>query len=174
MVYFIPNKCTNLSNPALSLASTRINKAGLAEIPSDLRSWQPNSNNEASALEEGSGVRRMKYILMSEGVQISTMKDNNSSELGVSKSNIVHESSLRPLAGRASEVLRFLKTILVDIDDALPEDALRNSRTNQEKRRALRAFVKAAKTIYEMVQALAIKSEYLHTDWWYWSSPSTG
>ncbi|XP_073130076.1 methyl-CpG-binding domain-containing protein 9 [Henckelia pumila] len=174
---FIPNKCTNLSDPALRLASTKINKASLAEIPSDLRSWQPNSNNEASALEEGSGVGRMKYILMSEGVQICTMKDN-SSDLGVSKSNIVHESSLRPLAGKASEVLRFLKTILLDIDAALPEDALRNSRTNQEKRRAWRAFVKSAKTIYEMVQALmvledAIKSEFLHTDWWYWSSPST-
>ncbi|XP_073306881.1 methyl-CpG-binding domain-containing protein 9 isoform X1 [Primulina huaijiensis] len=174
---FIPNKCTNLRDPALRLASTRINKAGLVEISSDLRSWQPHSNNEASALEEGSGVGRMKYILMNEGVQLSTMKDNIS-KLGVSKSNIVHESSLRPLAGRASEVLLCLKTILLDIDAALPEDALRNSRTNQEKRRAWRTFVKSAKTIYEMVQALivledAIKSEYLHTDWWYWSSPST-
>ncbi|KZV43850.1 methyl-CpG-binding domain-containing protein 9 [Dorcoceras hygrometricum] len=147
---FIPNNCTNLSDPALRLASTRINMASLAEIPSDLRSWPPYSNNEDSAMEEGSGADRVKYKLTRDGVQISTMKDS-SSELGA---------------------------IMLDIDAALPEDALRNSRTNQEKRRAWREFVKSAKTIYEMVQALivledAIKSEYLHGDWWYWSSPST-
>ncbi|KAL7091651.1 hypothetical protein ACP275_12G118700 [Erythranthe tilingii] len=170
----------------------------LSEMPTDLRSKQHHSSNEGSAAmytkdnkessrlsgcaetflgEKGSGVERLKSISMSGREQVSSMKNKNSL-LGLSKSSLIRESSSRPLVGRASEILRFLKINLLDMDAALPQDALRTSRSNEGRRYAWRAFVKSAKSIYEMVQAMiiledTIRSEYLRNDWWYWSSPST-
>ncbi|KAI3467513.1 hypothetical protein Pfo_024176 [Paulownia fortunei] len=195
---FLPSESPYLSDPALALGSTRINEASSSEMPPDLRSKQQHSSNEASVVvntkdnkessrlsrcaenglaEEGSTVERLKSILMSERDQVSSMKDK-SSLIRLSKSSIICESSSRPLVGRASEILRFLKINLLDMDAALPEDALRTSRSNQDRRCAWRALVKSARSIYEMVQATiiledTIKSEYLQNDWWYWSSPST-
>lgn len=88
---------------------------------------------------------------------------------------IVPEPSLRPLIGRAGYILRQLKINLLDMDAALPEEAIRPSRSKLERRRAWRIFVKSAERIYEMAQATValedmIKSEYLRSTWWYWSS----
>lgn len=88
---------------------------------------------------------------------------------------IVPEPSLRPLRGRAGYILRQLKINLLDMDAALPEEAIRPSRSKLERRWAWRSFVKSAERIYEMVQATValedmIKSEYLRSTWWYWSS----
>ena len=63
------------------------------------------------------------------------------------------------------------------MDAALPEEVLRPSRPDLEKKLAWRAFVKSAETIFEMVQATImlkgmIKIEYLMNGWWYWSSLS--
>ena len=63
------------------------------------------------------------------------------------------------------------------MDVALPEEALRPSRPNLEKKLAWHAFVKSAETIFEMVQTIImlkdmIKIEYLMNGWWYWSSLS--
>ncbi|VFQ73541.1 unnamed protein product [Cuscuta campestris] len=91
---------------------------------------------------------------------------------------IVSNSALRPVVGgEASQILRQLKINLLDMDAALPEIALRTSKSQIERRQTWRAFVKSAVTIYEMVQALivfeeSIKSEYLSTSWWFWSSIS--
>ncbi|KAL0336156.1 UNVERIFIED_CONTAM: Methyl-CpG-binding domain-containing protein 9 [Sesamum radiatum] len=186
------------SDPALTLGSRRIHEASSSDMPTDLRSKWQHSGNETSAAvskkankesnrlsrcdenglaEESSTVERLKSILMTERDQVSSMKDKGSL-LGLPKSSIIPESSSRPLVGRASEILRFLKISLLDIYAALPEDALRKSRSNQDRRRAWCGFVKSARSIYEMVQATiiledTIKSEYLRNDWWYWSSPST-
>ncbi|KAK1359524.1 methyl-CpG-binding domain-containing protein 9 [Heracleum sosnowskyi] len=88
---------------------------------------------------------------------------------------IVPEPSLRPLIGRAGYILRQLKINLLDMDAALPDEAIRPSRSKLERRWAWRSFVKSAERIYEMVQATValedmIKSEYLRSTWWYWSS----
>ncbi|KAA8548087.1 hypothetical protein F0562_004652 [Nyssa sinensis] len=90
---------------------------------------------------------------------------------------IVPESSLRPLVGKGSQILRRLKINLLDMDAALPEAAVRPSKKHLERRWAWRAFVKSAETIYEMVQAIIIfedmiRTEYLRNMWWYWSSLS--
>ncbi|KAL1828753.1 hypothetical protein DCAR_0208010 [Daucus carota subsp. sativus] len=90
---------------------------------------------------------------------------------------VYRESSERPIRGRLCGILCRLKSYLLDMDAALPEEALRPSRTNFEKRRLWRGFVKSAESIYEMNQAItvledAIKTAYLRKDWWYWSSPS--
>ncbi|XP_074348213.1 methyl-CpG-binding domain-containing protein 9-like isoform X3 [Apium graveolens] len=88
---------------------------------------------------------------------------------------IVPEPSLRPLIGRAGYILRQLKINLLDMDAALPEEAIRPSRSKLERRWAWRSYVKSAERIYEMAQATValedmIKSEYLKCTWWYWSS----
>ncbi|XP_061353751.1 methyl-CpG-binding domain-containing protein 9 isoform X2 [Gastrolobium bilobum] len=88
---------------------------------------------------------------------------------------VVPSSSLRPLVGKVSHILRQLKINLLDMDAALPKVVLRPSRAQLDRRQAWRAFVKSAETIYEMVQATItledmIKTEYLRNDWWYWSS----
>ncbi|KAG6426408.1 hypothetical protein SASPL_110631 [Salvia splendens] len=184
-----------LSDSSLALSLAITNEASLR--PTDLRSRQQNtppsaamysrgfkdSHRSSRSVENGlsdelSIAGRLKSILMSEKDQVTSVKDKGSSVSGLSKSTIIRESSSRPLIGRASEILRVLKMNLLDMDAALPEDALRKSRSGQDRRCAWRAFVKSAKSIYEMVQATivfedTIKSEYLQNDWWYWSSPST-
>nr|XP_017257915.1 PREDICTED: methyl-CpG-binding domain-containing protein 9-like isoform X2 [Daucus carota subsp. sativus] len=88
---------------------------------------------------------------------------------------IVPEPSLRPLVGRAGYILQQLKINLLDMDAALPEEAIKPSRSKLERRWAWRSFVKSAERIYEMAQATIaledmIKSEYLKKTWRYWSS----
>ncbi|XP_028778610.1 methyl-CpG-binding domain-containing protein 9 isoform X2 [Neltuma alba] len=100
-----------------------------------------------------------------------------SSQMGTDSCCVVPQSSLRPLVGKVSHILRLLKIGLLDMDAALPEVALRPSKAQLERRQAWRSFVKSARTIYEMVQATItledmIKTEYLRNDWWYWSSLS--
>ncbi|GFY87180.1 methyl-CPG-binding domain 9 [Actinidia rufa] len=90
---------------------------------------------------------------------------------------VIPQSALRPLVGKACQILRRLKIDLLDMDAALPEAALRPSKAHLERRWAWRAFVKSTETIYEMVQAVIvfedmIKTEYLRNTWWYWSSLS--
>ncbi|KAL5974479.1 hypothetical protein ACLOJK_031144 [Asimina triloba] len=102
--------------------------------------------------------------------------DSSAVELEGSRSCRVPENSLRPLIGKASQILRQLKINLLDMDAALPEEALKLSKAHVSRRCAWRAFVKSAESIYEqMVQAMIIfenmiKTEYLSNGWWYWSS----
>ncbi|KAI5442455.1 hypothetical protein KIW84_011503 [Lathyrus oleraceus] len=100
---------------------------------------------------------------------------NPASDMGVYGCCVVPSSSLRPLVGKVSHILRQLKINLLDMDAALPEVALRPSKAQLDRRQAWRAFVKSAETIYEMIQATValedmIKTEFLRNDWWYWSS----
>uniref|UniRef100_N1R3J7 Lysine-specific demethylase 5B n=1 Tax=Aegilops tauschii TaxID=37682 RepID=N1R3J7_AEGTA len=88
---------------------------------------------------------------------------------------LVPESSLRPVTGRNSHILKQQKINLLDIEAALPEEAFRASKSQQMRRRSWRSFVKRAESISEMVLATSmlervIKSEFLKNDWWYWSS----
>ncbi|XP_062218444.1 methyl-CpG-binding domain-containing protein 9-like isoform X2 [Phragmites australis] len=88
---------------------------------------------------------------------------------------LVPESSLRPVIGRNSHILKQLKINLLDVDAALPEEALRASKSQQIRRRSWRAFVKDAESISQVVLATIllesmIKAEFLKNNWWYWSS----
>ncbi|XP_058114916.1 methyl-CpG-binding domain-containing protein 9 isoform X2 [Magnolia sinica] len=101
--------------------------------------------------------------------------DSSMGELEVGQSCTVPETSLRPLVGKVSQILRRLKINLLDMDAALPEEALKPSKAHVSKRCAWRAFLKSAESIYEMVQAMIVfenmlKTEYLRNGWWYWSS----
>lgn len=55
-----------------------------------------------------------------------------------------------PLCGRASDIARCLKMILLDIEAALPMDAFRPSRRDPDRLRGWRAFLKSAQSIYEV------------------------
>ncbi|KAL3624236.1 hypothetical protein CASFOL_033052 [Castilleja foliolosa] len=87
-------------------------------------------------------------------------------------------NSLRPLKGKAYEILTKLKINLLDMEAAISGDALKPSRVGIGRRWAWRSFITQAGTIYEMVQALIvfedmIKPEYLNCSWrYYWSSLS--
>ncbi|KAL5582546.1 hypothetical protein UlMin_014988 [Ulmus minor] len=99
----------------------------------------------------------------------------HSSVMGVGRCCVVPQSSLRPFVGKITHISRRLKINLLDMDAALPEEAFRPSKASSDRRWAWRAFVKSAKTIYEMVQATfvledMIKTDYLRNEWWYWSS----
>lgn len=99
------------------------------------------------------------------------------SGIGIGNFCMVPESSLRPLCGKVSRILRRLKIHLLDMDAALPDEALKPSRAHVRQRWAWRDFVKSAQTIFEMIQATIvmedmIKAEYLKNGWWYWSSLS--
>lgn len=90
---------------------------------------------------------------------------------------IVPEASMKPLLGRMSPILRRLKINLLDMDAALSQEILEPSKVCLSKRRAWRAFVKSAKSIFEMVEATIILEQMIKTDclrklWWYWSSYS--
>ncbi|XP_039035588.1 methyl-CpG-binding domain-containing protein 9-like [Hibiscus syriacus] len=103
--------------------------------------------------------------------------DNYSPELGNGHCCVVPQSSLRPLVGKVSQIMRQLKINLLDMDAALSEEALRPSKASIERRWAWRSFVKSAETIYEMIQATIafedmIKTDNLRKEWWYWSSLS--
>uniref|UniRef100_A0A8R7UAC7 Methyl-CpG-binding domain-containing protein 9 n=1 Tax=Triticum urartu TaxID=4572 RepID=A0A8R7UAC7_TRIUA len=105
----------------------------------------------------------------------SSATDKPTTRLLAVNGGLVPESSLRPVTGRNSHILKQQKINLLDIDAALPEEALRSSKSQQMRRRSWRAFVKHAESISEMVLATSmlervIKSEFLKNDWWYWSS----
>lgn len=79
------------------------------------------------------------------------MKPSGShSIVGAGRFCVVSQSSLRPLVGKVSEISRRLKINLLDMEAALPEEALRPSKAHLEKRWAWRGFVKSASTIYEV------------------------
>jgi len=72
---------------------------------------------------------------------------------------VVPLSSLKPLVGKVSHILRQLKINLLDMDAALPAFALRPSKAESDRRQAWRAFVKSAETIYE-VCLISVALEY--------------
>ncbi|KAI0502436.1 hypothetical protein KFK09_017386 [Dendrobium nobile] len=92
-----------------------------------------------------------------------------------SRSYTIPEPSLRPMFGKIFQVVKRLKMNLLDMDAALPEEAIRTSKACFFRRCAWRMFVKSAESIFELVQATVlfedmIKADYLKNGWWYWSS----
>lgn len=65
-------------------------------------------------------------------------------------------SSSGPLMGRASEIIRCLKVILLDIETALPREAFRPSRVDSDKLQGWREYLKSAQSIHEVSFAFSI------------------
>ncbi|KAG7981939.1 hypothetical protein I3843_04G023600 [Carya illinoinensis] len=138
-------------------------------------SGRDNSPRRTAATEDSQVLKNKKPALGY--LEKRSFLDGHSSDIGVNCCCVVPVASLRPLVGKVLEILRRLKINLLDMDAALPEEALRPSKSHVERRWAWRAFLKSAGTIYEMVQATIIledmiKTGYLRNEWWYWSSLS--
>lgn len=84
------------------------------------------------------------------GFGFSEQKNKKSSGSGLKSCCVVPQAALKRITGKALPVFRFLKTNLLDMDVALPEEALRPSKSHPDRRRAWRVFVKSAQSIYEV------------------------
>lgn len=167
---FLPGEFPHPSDPALVLGYMRENEVSAGEIRTDSINRLQESGNDPRTIDslnkneklnnlsrcaekvmgkEGSEVDKQKSISLSEGDQVLQKTDKNL-VLSLSKRCIILDSPRRPLVGRASEILQILKISLLDMDAALPEGALRISRSNHNRRCTWRRFVKSANTIYEV------------------------
>ncbi|GAV72561.1 Bromodomain domain-containing protein/PHD domain-containing protein/MBD domain-containing protein/FYRN domain-containing protein/FYRC domain-containing protein, partial [Cephalotus follicularis] len=149
---------------------------GDSSITSAVQNGISDQSSRRSATNETCELPKNSSLPLGKRGQKSSL-NNQFPEMGVGRCCIVPKSSMKPLVGKVSQILRRLKINLLDIDAALPEEALRPSKVNCERRWAWRACVKSANTIYEMVQAIIIledmiKTDYLRKEWWYWSSLS--
>lgn len=175
---FVPSASPCVNDPALRLVPAKTNEAGGGHesiqgtnIEGEMECCFENfPSYVGSEIDEASKVETLVGTSASEGYQMS----GNKRKSGCT----IPESSLRRLVGRVTHILRQLKINLLDMDAALPDEALRPSMAHLEKRSAWRAFVKSAGSIYEVVQATVllenmIKADYLRKDWWYWSSLSS-
>ncbi|XP_043723570.1 methyl-CpG-binding domain-containing protein 9-like [Telopea speciosissima] len=195
---FVSSSSPYLSDPTLMLVPTRkdeadpvfgpavVEKQSLFSIENsvelntnsdNITNGSPRSCTQNGNDEEALKSERSKLECMTDRGQISSLS-NKIRELEVGPCGIVPESSLRPLVGNVSQILRRLKINLLDMDAVLPEEAVRTSKAHLTKRCAWRAFVKSSESIFEMVQATIIfeemiKTEYLRNEWWYWASLST-
>ncbi|XP_042421251.1 methyl-CpG-binding domain-containing protein 9-like isoform X1 [Zingiber officinale] len=123
--------------------------------------------------EQSQRIKRSTRGIGNEG-EASSMT-SNTQHAGISSGCTVPESSLKPVVGKTSEILKRLKVNLLDMEAALPVEALRPSKLILQKRCAWRTFVKSLQSIFEMIQATTllegmVKTEYLKNGWWYWSS----
>ncbi|TKY50406.1 Methyl-CpG-binding domain-containing protein 9 [Spatholobus suberectus] len=181
---FVPSVSPFVSEYTLFSAQKDDN---IVDVSKASESWvsQGNTDGAGTYLDHNSGISTGRLAAnessKSNKSSLGEQRDgkfsfrSSASDMGVDGCCVVPLSSLRPLVGKVSHILRQLKINLLDMDAALPAIALRPSKAQSDRRQAWRAFVKSAETIYEMVQATItledmIKTEYLRNDWWYWSS----
>ncbi|KAI3991657.1 hypothetical protein MKX01_038055 [Papaver californicum] len=179
----VPSTSLYLHDPTLILNienGTRCNAVVVSQ--------QKNKTVSADKNPTDSAKRSAKKGLKEEQprAKVSVSESSNKKDPESSKKNtpapkgpccVVPERSLRPVVGKVTPILRRLKSNLLDMDAALPEEALRPLKSDPLKRSAWRAFVKSAESIFEMIQAIIvfedmIKTEYLKNSWYYWSSLS--
>lgn len=164
---FVPSVSPYVSDSTVTLMSTKKDDAVAdANESKASRGLGPQGNegtatchDDISSISTGSSIacKNNKAAKSSRSnLGGSEQKDGNflfcspASPMGVDGFCVVPLSSLRPLVGKVSHILRQLKISLLDIDAALPEVALRPSRSSLERRQAWHAFVKSAQTIYEV------------------------
>ncbi|KAK8962701.1 Methyl-CpG-binding domain-containing protein 9 [Platanthera guangdongensis] len=142
--------------------------------------------NISGVLQNGHGDSHEESLLKIEGPASSHAEVQRTSPAFKSEnckgaqSYTIPEPSLRPLVGKISQIVKRLKMNLLDMDAALPGEAIKPSKASLIRRCVWRMFVKSAESIYEplvyiLVQATVlfedmIKTDYLKNGWWYWSS----
>ncbi|KAJ7564901.1 hypothetical protein O6H91_02G038800 [Diphasiastrum complanatum] len=106
-------------------------------------------------------------------------KERSVAELGElgNKKNSVPTAVFLPLHGNNRFILKKLQSMLLDIEAALTNNSLEPARSLSSRRRAWRSLVKAATSIYEMVEAVVlleqmIKGDQLRPFWGLWCSIS--
>lgn len=126
-------------------------KGNRSESNAGLQSLSDNSAKEIASKEINEVLKTNKPLLecMKQRGRKSS-SDKYIPEIGSGCCCVVPQSSLRPLVGKVSCILRQLKINLLDMEAALPEEALRPSKGQLEKRWAWRAYVKSAESIYQV------------------------
>uniref|UniRef100_A0A1J3G4M9 Methyl-CpG-binding domain-containing protein 9 n=1 Tax=Noccaea caerulescens TaxID=107243 RepID=A0A1J3G4M9_NOCCA len=181
---FLPSSSTHLNDSMLIYASSNKLDGG-GDSEDQVISTGSGANDESLISESNTSLDRFVTNDLGGpldkpsglGFSFSEQKNKKASGSGLKSCCVVPQASLKRITGKALPVFRFLKTSLLDMDVALPEEALRTSKSHPDRRRAWRAYVKSAQSIYELVQAAIvvedmIKTEYLKNEWWYWSSLS--
>ncbi|PKA59305.1 Methyl-CpG-binding domain-containing protein 9 [Apostasia shenzhenica] len=149
------------------------------------RNTVKGARNSILLVQNGHAESQVGHLLRNEGYVSDFMEIKNAASASFSKLEAskvcqnwkIPEKSLRPLVGKISEVVKRLKMNLLDMDAALPGEAIRPSKASLVRRCAWRMFVKSSVSIFELIQATIllegmIKAEYLRSRWWYWSSLS--
>ena len=162
---FVPSVSPFLSDSSLALVSSHkdedLQGDGLevAERPFSLGNATASGHDSLSDRSpKRSAAKEINAVVKSQNPMLGYLEqrdrvclsDSRSSVIGVARCCVVPQCSLRPLVGKVSHILRRLKINLLDMDSALPEEALRPSKSNLARRWAWRAFVKSATTIYEV------------------------
>ncbi|KAL5723686.1 Methyl-CpG-binding domain-containing protein 9 [Ranunculus cassubicifolius] len=161
---FVPTSSPYLHDPTLVLDPSQRSSVVPTPIEMDFGKSEASNTRESLGGKELSKTERLMAV-------------GGFPELDGVDSGIVPMSALRPLVGKACEILRRLKINLLDIDATLPDEAFRPTKAHSSNRCCWRAFLKSADSIIEMVKAVIvfedmIKTEYLRSGWWYWSSLS--
>lgn len=155
---FVPSTSSYLSDPTLRLISLcRDDGNELSELENHLKCSVQENNSSCMKHDSIShdlvrrcmvggnddevvNIRRSNPNVLYENRDLSLKY--RSTKLGMGK-----DASLRPLKGMSMQILKQLKTNLLDMDAAVPEEALRPSKASTDNRCAWRAFVKSAKSI---------------------------
>lgn len=157
---FVSSVTPCLSDSTLALmspkkdVSVRCDGSEAAERPSSVGNTSMINSGHVSFSDRSpkkSSANGMREVLKSQRTALSCLEHIDVGVgVGVGRCCVVPQSSLRPLVGKESQIFRRLKINLLDMDAILPEEALRQSKSQLEKRWAWRRFVKSAVTIYEV------------------------
>ncbi|GAB2276541.1 hypothetical protein Dimus_011260 [Dionaea muscipula] len=165
---FISSLPSHLDDPTMMLVPTQGDlmrkNSTYSEIGASLQ--DDDIANKACISDDSSGKSLRKLyqnfrsdssLLRSQERSCKKSSSNcNAYSLEISRCCTVPEASLRPLVGRSGKIFSQLKIALLDIEAALPEEALRPSKVDFERRCSWRAFVKRAVTIFEVITVLCI------------------
>ncbi|KAF9623039.1 hypothetical protein IFM89_036020 [Coptis chinensis] len=182
---FVPSTSLCIHDPTLILDPAQRGHAGICVSPTTLEMDSSHGKSEANPnitnrSPKRSTVSAIQEVSKTEGPKAESLVDKDpitTPELDAAETGIVPISALRPLVGKASQILRRLKINLLEIDAVLPEEAFRLTKAHSSNRGSWRAFVKSAQSILEIVKAEIVfedmvKTAYLRSGWWYWSSLS--
>ncbi|KAJ8749958.1 hypothetical protein K2173_013873 [Erythroxylum novogranatense] len=140
------------SHKGLSIQDDEFNVDDKPAKPDSLNQFAPNSSFGQPAPDEIHEVLKSgkPHLGLLEQRDLKSCVDKSVLQVEPGCCCVVPKSSLRPLIGKGSVILRQLKVNLLDMEAALPEEALRSSRSDLEKRLAWRSHVKFAESIYEV------------------------
>jgi hypothetical protein len=135
----VPNDLTSALEECQAMSAQRVGQEGS-------KSDQNCSGNTGDA----NVSRSTKPTPDSTSCEEASSATDKPTRLLVVNGGLVPESSLRPVIGRNTHILNQQKINLLDIDAALPEEALRASKSQQIRRRSWRTLVKGAESISEV------------------------
>jgi methyl-CpG-binding domain-containing protein 9 len=170
---FVPSPAFFLEPPALESQNKSYD-----DIPKDWTSSLEECQSMSEKIEqEGSksghvcpgnsgdvqGTKSNNPVSNNTSVEKAASATDKPTRLLAVNGGLIPESSLRPVIGRNSHILKQLKINLLDVEAALPEEALRSSKSQEIRRRSWRAFVKDADSISQVHWLIYLLAIYKQT-----------